>query len=50
MDLFGDYDHFPVGLTRFLKQFIRPIIFTYGVVLKTEEKRNFCYEGMPREN
>ena len=37
MDLFGGYDHSPVGLTRFLKQFIRPIILTYDVVLRTDE-------------
>jgi len=38
VDLFGDYNHFPVGLTRFLKQFIRPVIFTYGVVWRLKRK------------
>ena len=37
MDLFGGYDHIPVGLTCFLKQFIRPIILTNDVVLRTDE-------------
>ena len=42
VDLFGDYNHFPVGLTRFLKQFIRPGIFTYGIVWRLKRKEIFA--------
>ena len=51
VDLFSDYDHCPVRLTRFLKHFIRLIIFTYGVVWGLKRKKKFfVVKNMPREN
>ena len=42
VDLFGDYNHFPGGLTRFLKQFYSARYIYVWCCLKTEEKRNFA--------